>query len=242
MKKYEDEIKEVYDNLSKKYHKITAHHFFNTYLEVPETLSLLKNIRGKKVLDLGCGTGRHTKILKKRGAKVWGIDISPRMLEIAKREIKGVDFKVGSVYKLPYKPKFFDIVFAGLCVSYFENLDKAFKEINRVLKRNGIFVFSFGHPLINVTSYIKGKPRNYRKIGDYFKEEKTYANWPVFKIKMPYYHKTFQTIIKTIIRNNFVIEEYLEERPVKASKKLYPKKYKTFSKMPSFCAFKVRKK
>jgi hypothetical protein len=41
---------------------------------------------------LGCGTGRHTIILKKRGAKVWGLDLSPKMLEIAKAEIKGVDF------------------------------------------------------------------------------------------------------------------------------------------------------
>lgn len=240
--KYEGEIEGIYSRLSKRYHKITANNFFNAYLEVPATSSLLKNVKNKKVLDLGCGTGRHTIILKKRGAKVWGIDISPKMIEIAKSGIKGVDFKVGSVYKLPYKSGTFDIVVAGLVIGYFENLDKAFKEIRRVLKPNGIFVFSLTNPLLEISKYIKGKSRLYRKFGDYFKEGKTYARWPTFKVKIPYYHRTLQTLVRTIIRNGFVIEDYLDEKPVKESKELDPERYSIYSKIPHFCAFKVRKK
>jgi len=240
--KYEEEVKEIYNKLSKRYHKITAYHFFNAYLEVPATTSLLKYVKNKKVLDLGCGTGRHTKILKKRGAKVWGIDLSPKMLEIAKSEIKGVDFKVGSVYKLPYKSNFFDIVVCGLATSYFKNLDKAFKEIYRVLKNNGIFVFSFTNPLLEISKYIEGKPGTYRKFGNYFKEGKTYAHWPTFKIKMPYYHRTFQTLIRAIVRNKFVIEDFVDAKPVKEGKKVNLEAYETYSKIPHFCVFKTRKR
>ena len=240
-KKYEEEVKEVYNKLSKRYHEITADHFFNAYLEVPATTSLLRNVKNKKVLDLGCGTGRHTRILKRRGAKVWGIDLSPKMLEIAKSEIKGVDFKVGSVYKLPYKSNFFDVIVAGLVIGYFKNLDKAFKEIYRVLKKNGIFVFSLTNPLLEVSIYIEGKPRTYRKFKNYFKEGKEYARWPTFKVKMPYYHRTLQTLIRTIVRNKFVIEDFVDAKPLKEGKKINPDAYETYSKIPHFSVFKVRK-
>jgi ubiquinone/menaquinone biosynthesis C-methylase UbiE len=241
--KYENEIREVYDNLSKRYHEITADHFFNTYLEVPATMSLLKNIKGKKVLDLGCGTGRHSVVLKKRDAKIWGLDLSPKMIEIAKSKVKNVDFRVGTVYKLPFKSNFFDIVLAGLCISYFKDLDKAFKEINRVLKKKGIFVFSSTNPLIEVSKHIKGKSRDYRKFGEYFRETKMYANWPTFKARIPFYHKTFQTLIRAIIRNGFIIEDYLDERPVKKIKKIDPERYRIYSMIiPHYYAFKVRKK
>ena len=163
------------------------------------------------------------------------------MIEIAKSGIKGVDFKVGTVYKLPYRSNSFDIVLAGLCISYFKDLDKAFKEINRVLKKNGFFVFSFTNPLTEVSHHI-GRTDDIRKFGDYFKETKTYAIWSTFKVKVPYYHKTMQTIIRTIINNGFLIEDYLDEKPVEKSKKLYPELYRVYTKIPHFIAFKVRKK
>jgi ubiquinone/menaquinone biosynthesis C-methylase UbiE len=242
MSSYKDNVKKTYDKISKKYHKITPKHFFNAYLEVPATTSLIDNVKGKNVLDLGCGTGMHTKILKRRGADVWGLDISPKMIEIARNDIKGVDFKVGSANKLPYKPKFFDIVVAGLCVSYFKNLDKALKEVYRVLKKDGIFVFSIPNPLLEISSHIKGKPYNYRVFKDYFKEGKTHSRWPTFKVNIPYYHRTFQTLVRAIVRNKFVIEDFVDAKPVKEGKKVNPDAYKTYSKIPHFSIFKVRKR
>jgi len=236
------EVRKIYDKLAKRYHKITANHFFNAYLEVPATTSLLKNVKNKKVLDLGCGTGRHTVILKRRGAKVWGIDLSPKMIEIAKSEIKDVDFKIGSVYRLPYKSNFFDIVVAGLVIGYFKNLDKAFKEVYRVLKNNGIFVFSLTNPLLEVSKHEKGESRRlYRKFKNYFKEGKMYVKWPTFRVKIPFYHRTFQSLIRTIIRNKFVIEDFVDAKPVKEGKKVNPEAYEAYSKIPHFCVFKVRK-
>jgi len=237
----EKEVKEIYNRIAKRYHKLSANHFFNAYLEVPATTSLLKNVKGKKVLDLGCGTGRHTIILKKRGAKVWGLDLSPKMLEIAKTEIKGVDFKVGTVYNLPYKSNFFDIVVSGLVVEYFNDIDKAFKEIHRVLKKDGIFVFSITHPLLEISKHIKGRPHTFRKFGNYFKEGRTYAHWPTFMTNILYYHRTLQSWIRAIVRNKFVIEDFVDAKPLKGGKKVNPDAYKTYSRIPHFCVFKVRK-
>lgn len=240
--KYEKEVRETYNKIAKRYHKITTtNHLFNTYIEVPATMSLLKNVKNRKILDLGCGTGRHSSILKKRGANVCGLDLSPKMIEVAKSEIKDVDFKVGSVYKLPFKSNFFDIVVSGLVVGHFKNLDRAFNEIHRVLKNNGIFVFSTTNPILGISRHIKGKSRLYRKFGDYFKEGKIYTHWPSLRVKVPYYHRTFQTLIRTIIRNKFIIEDFVDARPVKGGKKIDIESYNTYSQIPYFCVFKIRK-
>ena len=85
----EDEVRRTYDSIASIYDKKrTDKTIYNDYIEMPAVLSLLKDIRGKKILDLGCGTGVLSKILKNRGAMVSGIDISPKMIEIAKRNSK----------------------------------------------------------------------------------------------------------------------------------------------------------
>ena len=56
-------------------------------LEEPVTLELIGDVRGQRVLDLGCGTGRYCVLLARRGASVVGIDPSSAMLEQAKRKI-----------------------------------------------------------------------------------------------------------------------------------------------------------
>lgn len=239
----EKEVKATYDRIASKYHekRIKKELLYNEYNEMPATLSLLKNIKGKKVLDLGCGSGIYAKILKRRGAIVSGVDISPKMIEIAKQYVKGVEFKVGSVYKLPYKPETFDVVLASLVVHYFPNLDKAFKEIKRVLKKNGIFIFSITNPFIEITHRAKGKPRNYRVFGDYFKEGKFYDNWPSLKVRIPNQHFTLQTWIRTILKNGFVIEDFIETKTVKKAEKLNRSMYNFTSKVPWFIVFKVGK-
>jgi ubiquinone/menaquinone biosynthesis C-methylase UbiE len=240
----ESEVRRTYDRIAVRYHDGRTNPkkmIFNHYNEMPATLSLLRHIKGKKILDLGCGTGIYTKILKRRGAKVQGIDISPKMIEIAKQYVKGIDFKVGSAAKLPYKSGTFDIVLASLVVHYFGNLDKAFGEIRRVLKKNGVFIFSSDNPVINVAHRIKGKPRKYRVFGNYFKEGKFYERWPRLGVRVPYQHFTFQTIIRTIVRNGFVLEDFVDTKTVKAAEKINPSMYAFTSRVPWFSVWKVRK-
>jgi len=242
MKITEEEVRRTYDRIALVYdRKRKEKLIYNDYNEVPATLSFLRNIKGKKILDLGCGSGIYTKILKRRGAIVRGIDISPKMIELAKKNVKGVEFRVGTVYKLPYKSGTFDIVLASLVVHYFSNLNKAFKEIRRVLKKNGIFIFSSDNPIINITHRMKGKPRKYRIFGNYFKEGKIYRRWPRFKLRMPYQQITFQTWIKTIVKNGFIIEDYIDTKPLKKAEKIERSTYDFTSKVPWFFVMKVRK-
>jgi len=57
----------------------------NAYLERPATLSLLPEVKGKRVLDAGCGPGVYSEWLLKHGANVVAVDVSPRMVEHAKK-------------------------------------------------------------------------------------------------------------------------------------------------------------
>jgi len=243
MKLTEKEVRKTYDSIARRYHEKRTKEklIYNEYNEMPATLSLLSNVKKKRILDLGCGSGIYAKILRRRGATVSGIDISSKMVELARQNVKNVDFKVGTVYKLPYKSRTFDIVLASLVVHYFSNLDKAFREIRRVLKKDGVFIFSTDNPVINVAHRIKGKPRKYRVFVDYFKEGKFYEYWPRVGVKMPYQHFTFQTWIKTIVRNGFIIEDFVDSKTVKQAAKLDRSMYNFTSKVPWFSVFKLRK-
>lgn len=118
---------------------------------------------------------------------------------------------------------------------------KAFKEIHRVLKKNGVFVFSITHPLLEISHHVEGKPLIFRRFGDYFKEGRTYAHWPIFMINILHYHRTLQSWIRAIVRNKFVIEDFVDAKPVKEGKKVNPDAYRAYSQIPHFCVFKVRK-
>ncbi len=218
--------------------------FYNELLEMPATIGLLGNVKGKKILDFGCGTGIYAKILIKKGAKVKGFDISNEMLNIARKENPKLDLRLGSGYKIPFKEKF-DIVLASLVVHYLKDWNKMFKEVLRVLKNGGYFIFSTGNPVAEARKKIKVGNKKISVLGNYFNEGKIYGAWrdnKGRKIKMSSYHKTYETIIKTIIRNGFEIIDYKDCFPIKKAKRLFPKDYAEYSKKPFFCVWKLKKK
>jgi ubiquinone/menaquinone biosynthesis C-methylase UbiE len=105
----------------------------------------LVDLRGRRVLDVGCGTGRLSVALAERaGAKVWGVDASPEMLAIARAKApRGVAFKEARAESLPFKDAWFERVVLWLVVHLVER-SAAFAEARRVLSAGGrIAVVSF---------------------------------------------------------------------------------------------------
>ena len=245
MKKDEREAKEVYDKIAKDYHELRTKDkgwFYNEFLEMPATLSLLGNVKNKTILDFGCGSGLYAKHLIKKGAKVYGFDISKKMINIARKEAPKAILKVASGYKIPFNKKF-DIVLASLVLDYFVDWNKVFNEIKKHLKKDGYFIFSIGNPVTECVKKIKVNNTTSRVLGDYFKERKIYGVWwrgYKNEIKVPTYHKRYETIIKIILKNGFKIVDYKDAYPKEEAKKLFPKDYKLFSKIPYFCVWKVR--
>lgn len=107
--------------------------------------------KNNKILDLGCGAGRTTINLYKQGFNnIIGLDIADNLIKYAKEYCKNnnlnTKFVVGDASNLEYKDNTFDSVifsFNGItCIPGSKNRNKVLKEIYRVLKPNGIFIFT----------------------------------------------------------------------------------------------------
>ncbi len=98
------------------------------------------------ILDLGCGTGKSAKPFIRKGCKVIGVDISSKMLKIAKKKLKK---KFWKLYKcdiekgLNFKDNYFDVVLASWVLEFVKNIEKTVKEMARITKRNSYIAFTY---------------------------------------------------------------------------------------------------
>lgn len=118
-------------------------------LEEPRLRSLLGDVRGKSMLDLGCGTGRHALWLASAGARVTAVDFSAGMLEKAKAKpgAENIGFVVHDLTTpLPWPAASFDRIVCGLVLDHISNLPSFFREVRRILRPCGVAVLSTVHP------------------------------------------------------------------------------------------------
>ncbi len=131
----------------------TANRVASTYLrsnlQVPEVLIYVKyggEILGSRVLDIGCGAGRTAVFLSRWAGEYTAIDYADRMVELCKRRCPGIDCSVGDVRDMSrFDDDEFDAVFFsnnGLDSLVHEDRVLGLREMNRVLKPGGLFVFS----------------------------------------------------------------------------------------------------
>jgi SAM-dependent methyltransferase len=108
--------------------------------------SLLGDVRGRTVLDFGCGSGENTIALVRRAANVIAIDISPHLIQLAERRLalNGLDgtarFVVASAHDLPFDDQSVDIV-VGIAILHHLDLAIAAREVHRVLRPGGRAIF-----------------------------------------------------------------------------------------------------
>jgi len=124
--------------------------FPHPQVDIKNIIPILKNSGFKKVLDLGCGTGRHTTLLAKEGFKVYSTDISSEGLRQTKEWLKAENLsatlKLASCYeKFPFRDNFFDAIISTQAIhhNYHNKVKFCISEIERVLKPNGILFITF---------------------------------------------------------------------------------------------------
>ena len=118
-------------------------------LEEPYVRAALGDVRGLDVVDLGCGTGRHTAWLAEAGAGVTALDFSAAMLARARRKVPAaaVRFLVHDLHQpWPLGDASFDAAVCGLVLEHLRDLRAFFTEVRRVLRPAGRAVVSAMHP------------------------------------------------------------------------------------------------
>ena len=117
---------------------------------------LNQDFKNKLILDLGCGHGRNIPFLKSLNFKVTGLEISNEQVVFLKKQFSECNFLKGTSSSIPVEEKSFDYVLACNSIYYLENKNMSiidnFKECKRVLKKNGIFIFSMvgkKHSILN---------------------------------------------------------------------------------------------
>lgn len=140
-------VKSLYNEISHKYHENRAL-AISDYTELPAVMSLVGDVKGKRVLDAGCGPGRHAKKLIARGACLTGIDVSPEMVNIA-REYCGNrgEFFAANFEQASFKRASFDLIIASLSLMYSRDINLVIRNFSRWLKPHGRLIFSIYHPV-----------------------------------------------------------------------------------------------
>lgn len=95
---------------------------------------------GSRVVDLGCGSGVFTDVLQRRGYRCSGVDLSPKLIEIARTKFRDVEFLEGDVERLPFADMSFDGVLLSGLVHHLPDPSRCAAEVFRILRPGGRFV------------------------------------------------------------------------------------------------------
>jgi ubiquinone/menaquinone biosynthesis C-methylase UbiE len=95
---------------------------------------------GARVLDVGCGSGAFTDLLQQRGHQTSGLDISPKLIALAKRKFPEIMFYEGDAENMPFNNEEFDGVLLSGLIHHFQDPRRLAAEVHRVLKLGGRFV------------------------------------------------------------------------------------------------------
>ncbi len=222
---------------------------FNDLIETPIITAMLPNLKGKRVLDIGCGMGQHAMQYSKQGALfVTGIDISEKMLTYAKENnsAENITYKRMAFEELESLDEKFDVITSSLAFDYVEDFGKLMKTIYSKLEEHGYLVFSMTHPLSSAYDGVYDRytrtetgERLYANLHNYGIEGLRHINWMVEDYEV--YHRTISTLINAIAAAGYVIEECEEARISEEMRLKYPEKFGGIIHQPDFIFFKCKK-
>lgn len=177
-----------------------------------EELNLFGDVSGLRVLDVGCGSGHSLKYMNDHGAnELWGLDLSTAQITAAQKvlEKSNVPFHLfeSPMEENPGLPRdYFDIVYSIYALGWTTNMKQTLQHIHTYLKKDGVFIFSWEHPLHN----------RIRRDHDTFTVAKSYHEEGSYKHpawKEPAYMQQYRisTYINLLIETGFRIEQLIED-------------------------------
>ena len=222
---------------------------FNDCIETPILLAMLPVLSGKRVLDIGCGMGQHAKQYADMGAEsVLGIDISEKMLEYAKEHnsAENITYEQMAFEDIGGLCERFDLVTSSLAFDYAEDFDELMNHIYSLMENDAHLVFSMSHPMATAWdgkypryTRTESGERLYANISNYMVEGKRIVNWVVDDYEL--YHRTISSIVNSIVKAGFLIEECQESHISDDMRNQYPSQFGGTLHRPDFVFFRCRK-
>ena len=220
------------------------------YFLGPALRKALGDIKGKKLIDLGCGGGHNAHDFATKGAIVTCFDSSKAMLETAQRLYPDLTCIHGDGASLSKHITFkADIVVASqvfLTIPTRAKVKKIFKEVSKVLKKNGVFLFTDVHVFRRehmhnlILDY--DLPKNFKYFESGFQYDTTLKS-PDGKIEMKF-KDTFWNIsdyMSFAKAAGFTIDYLIEPKPLKNIPAKYKKHFDPFYDQPLYMLYKLRK-
>ena len=204
--------KASWDAIADSFFGMTALPTYGCSIPTEKELLLFPNLRGKKVLDIGCGSGHSLKWCADNGAaELWGVDLSTKQIENAQHYLT----ESGHAPKLFNAPmetdcglpkNYFDVVYSIYAIGWTLDLPKTLDNIASYLKTGGTFVFSWDHPLMRHINYQDEK----------LVFESSYLNEDIFSFEKGYQPFAFKlykmsSYINAIANAGFMVERLIEE-------------------------------
>jgi SAM-dependent methyltransferase len=186
--------------------------------EWPVLRSMLPDVNGLRVVDLGCGYGWFCRWAREQGAKeVLGLDISEKMLDRARGATtdRAVAYRRADLEELSLPPASFDLVYSSLAFHYVEDAERLYRTIHAALAAGGRLVFSTEHPIFMASAHHR-----------WMRKEDGARTWPVdrysveglrvvrwFDADVVKYHRTMATTVNLLVGAGFCILRLEEFSP-----------------------------
>lgn len=207
-----------------------------------EKCNLFGDVAGKRLLEIGCGKGLSLEYHgQRKAAELWGIDLSEGQIEKAKQHLEAC----GIFAKLICSPMeeecgvpldYFDYIYSVYGIGWATDLDGVFRKIASYLKNDGVFIFSWSHPMHKCVAY-ENDSLHFKK--SYFDESWYSVNLNGGTLCLS--DRKLSTYINALAKAGFVIEELVEESDEDIIKSCQSDFAKKAQMLPATFVIKARK-
>ena len=219
---------------------------FREHWNNPAFLEFVGDLRGKVVLDAGCGEGHNTRMFARRGARITGIDLSAKMIEFARqaerREPLGIRYERASYTDAPMLcDETFDLVISTMALMDGPDFPGAMREVTRVLRPGGTLAFSILHPCFSTKGFgwtrdDAGRATKFT-VADYFNDEPWIDRWKfghapnteqVESFAIPRFDRLLSDYINPVVAAGLRLEEIREPRAPESACQKFPEVFRKF--------------
>jgi 2-polyprenyl-6-hydroxyphenyl methylase/3-demethylubiquinone-9 3-methyltransferase len=233
--------RDAYSTFAERYAAAAATKPHNALYERPATMSLLGDVNGLHVLDAGCGPGICSEHLAQSGATVHAFDVTPEMVELAKRRCEHlpVEIVTGDLASpLDWLPdQAFDKILCSLAFDYLEDLRPTLSEFRRVARPGAALVFSMAHPMRDWMD------ERTHSGGTYFNTSRFGLHWSGFGEPKPYvqaYRRPLSDILNGLSESGWLLDRFIEPQPLPEMQAVAERLHAELVRAPAFICVRAR--